>query len=365
MRFFVRVAACAFSADMLRAAALVCAVLFLSSEGRAQIGGRFAGQVLELPVGAKQAALGTYNITSPSQDVQMVFANPALLSEEMVGNASFNFGKYLGDIRQNTLGYAFNTPKYGRWALGVSYLNYGDFTETDASGNQTGKFSASDYVIQATHARTTGAFTMGGTLKFNGSSLAEQKASALAVDLGTVFKHPEQDFQIGLAIKNVGFQLKSFGDKKEPIPFDAQLGMSYKLEHMPLRFSVTAHHLNKFDIVYLDTAQSKTQNADGQAEAEKKSTADKIARHFVFGGEFLLSKNLHFRVGYNHLRRRELRLEDRSGGAGFSLGGAIQVKAFQFAFTKAFYHVAGSTTYITVAADMGRLFVKKEAEGAN
>ena len=90
------------------------------------------------------------------------------------------------------------------------------------------------------------------------------------------------------------------------------------------------------------------------------STTDKALRHFVIGGEFLLSKNFNVRVGYNHLRRRELRTETKAGGAGLSFGAMIRIKNFELNYTRAYYHVSGATNYFTVSTSLSR-WLKKDA----
>ncbi|RYZ51628.1 MAG: type IX secretion system protein PorQ [Sphingobacteriales bacterium] len=341
---------------------ILAAALVLSGlSASAQIGGKRTFSFLEMPVGAKMAAIGGVNVTSPGADMTMTFANPALLNDDMVGRAAFNHAWFLADVRQNVLGYTFDTDKFGPFAVGLHHINYGKMTETDATGAELGEFSASDYAFQVSHAQTTGVFTLGATAKLAVSSIAGQSSMAGLVDLGGSFKHPEHELQVGMVIKNIGYNFKTFdGGETQPMPFDVQLGISHKLEHMPLRFSLTAHRLYQFDIVYLDPNKKTNQlNADNTEEQEKKTFGDKALRHLVVGGEFLLSKNINFRVGYNHLRRRELRMEDQAGGAGFSFGGLIRIKSFEFAFTKAYYHVAGSTTFLAISANVGKKKVEE------
>src|SRR5690606_38326496 len=110
-----------------------------------------------------------------------------------------------------------------------------------------------DYAFGITKSTTIDNYTLGATAKVTVSDIAGYSSTALLADVGGVFKHPEQDLTIGLAFKNIGYQLSTHsGQDREPMPFDAQLGLSYKLEHMPLRFSTTVHHLHQWDIVYLD-----------------------------------------------------------------------------------------------------------------
>ncbi len=345
---------------------LLTALLFSSCvlPASAQIGGRRAFQFLDLPNHAKLAALGGVNVSSPSgYDPLMVQANPALLSAEMRGKLGFSYLNFASDIGQNSLQYAFGAGKLGTLSAGLTYLNYGSFDQTDDAGNPLGTFAAHDYALSLSGAHVQGPFTLGATVKLAGAAYAANKSSALVADLGALFKHPTREFTVGLAVKNIGAQLRPFdGADREPLPFDAQLGLSYKPEHMPLRFSLTAHRTYQFDIVYLDP------NAKGQLDENnneikpRKTIADKVARHFVGGAELLLGQNVNLRAGFNYLRRRELRLDNASGGAGFSFGAMVRISSFQLDFTRAWYSVAGGGTYLTVVSDLNRMFKKKSSD---
>lgn len=293
--------------------------------------------------------------------MNMVTANPALLSEEMDGQVSLSYVGYLADIKQSHAVYAFNSEKLGRWAASINYLNYGDFVQRDASGMELGTFNVNDYTLALTHAREMEAFTIGATAKVAVSSIAGNKAVGVLADAGAVFKHPEKDFTVGLAFKNVGYQVKTYdGGERQEMPWDAQLGLTYKPEHMPVRLSLTAHRLYQFDIVYLDPNAPAKLDENGNEVKEEKKLGDKIARHFVVGTEFVFSKNFQLRAGYNHLRRKELRLDNKAGGAGFSLGAMLRVRNFELNYGSAFFHPSGATHYITIATST-RAFLKKKS----
>ncbi|MBK0401985.1 type IX secretion system protein PorQ [Adhaeribacter sp. BT258] len=324
----------------------------------AQIGGQQSFGFLNLPGGAKTAGIGGVNVSSRSHDVTMLYANPALLNDETNYQLFFGHTDYLSDIRQNSLTFSFPNKQGNHWAAGIQYLNYGDFIQRDETGQEMGTFSVVDYTLNLTHARTIEHFTLGATAKMAFSRIAEYKSTAALVDLGGVFKHPEKDFTVGLALKNIGYQLKTYNGEREPMPFDAQIGMSYKLEHMPLKFSLTAHHLHKFDIVYLDTTATGKLDDKNQPIKPKKTFGDKLARHFVVGGEFMFSKNFNVRFGYNHLRRRELRTEVKAGGAGMSFGAMVRIRKFELDYSRAYYHVAGASNFFTVSTTLEGFFKK-------
>jgi len=336
-------------------------LISLSLAAQAQVGGQRAFTFLELPNNAKLAALGGVNVSAGAHDVNMVAANPALLNAEMDNQLSLSYIGYLADIKQSSAAYAFHSAKYGRWAASINYLNYGDFVQRDATGLELGTFHVNDYTLSLSHARQVEAFTMGATAKVAVSSMAGNQAVGVLADAGVAFKHPEKDLTVGLAFKNIGYQVKAYnGGERQPTPFDAQLGISYKPEHMPVRLSLTAHRLYQFDVVYLDPNTPGQLDENGNEIKEEKKLGDKIARHFVAGAEFVFSKNFQLRAGYNHLRRRELRLDTASGGAGFSLGAMLRVRAFELNYGSAFFHPSGATHYVTVSTST-QTFLKKKS----
>ncbi|MFN3403674.1 MAG: type IX secretion system protein PorQ [Cytophagaceae bacterium] len=325
----------------------------------AQIGGKHSFGFVDMPVNAKAGALGGVNVSVRDYDVNMFKQNPALINDSMQGQLSISYLPYFADINATSLATGFRAGKAGFFTAGLQYFNYGTMTETDATGNVLGSFSAKDYALMIGKSHTVEHFTIGASLKFVNSRIGSYNASAFLMDIGGLFVHPEQDFTIGLAVKNLGVTLNRFSpDSKVNLPFNVQLGTSFKPEHLPVRLSITAHHLHQWDIVYNDPNKRGKMDLDGNEIKEKTSTGDIILRHFIIGGEFILTKNFNIRASYNFLRRKELKLEERSGGAGISLGAMIRVKNFELAYTRAFYHVAGGSNHITVSTNLNRIIKK-------
>ena len=331
-------------------------VLFLYCHyAHAQVGGQRSFDFLNIPGDARTAALGGANVTLANGDVNGFAQNPALLDTTLHNHLSISYLNYLGGVDFSNLSYARTLEKYGSWGVNLKYIDYGSITGYDPSGFELGTFNSNEFVLAVSHARETGVFSLGGSLKFALSDIAGFKASALLLDIGGAFKHPEKDLTVGLVIRNLGVVLNDYDElSQSDLPFDAQLGISFKPTYMPFRFSATAYHLYQADIAFFDPRG----NINSQANDEP-GVADKIFRHMVFAAEFVPSKNFNIRVGYNHLMRRELRQEEVSGGAGFSFGLMFRVKAFEFAYSKALYHVAGSTNHLTVTSNFNSLIRKK------
>ena len=344
---------------------VLCFCLFIGlmtawSAAAQQLGGRTVFPFLDLPPSAQLAALGGMSVSARNDDPTMLFGNPALLNAEMDGRLALSYVAYLADIKQSTAAYVFNTQKAGRFGIGVTYLNYGQFESYDAAGNSLGTFGANEYTVGVSDAYTSGKFTFGVTTKLAVSSLDGSRSLAGVGDAGVVYKHPTADFTAGLAVKNAGYQLSPYpGTERGPLPLDVQIGATIKPEHMPLRLSLTVHHLQQWDIQYLDPNQ-RSPDASGMGKKPAKSFGDNLARHFTASAALVLSKNLNLRVGYNHLQRRELRLDNTSGSAGLSFGIMLKISSFQIDYTHATLQAAGSSEYFTLARNLDSLFKKKE-----
>ena len=325
------------------------------------LGGRNGFAFLRLPNHAQQAALGGINISLINKNVNLFTANPALLNAEMHQHASFSFVPYYTGVNHSTVTYAHNFEKKGRWGAALQYMDYGRFEETDATGAVLGSFQANDFMFSTTHARTIGAYSLGVSAKLAGSAIAEYTAYGLLFDIGGSFKHPEHNFSIGLLIKNAGFAFNTYTPGAAlTMPFDIQIGTSFKPKFMPLRFSFTAHHLHTFDITYDDPAFNTIIDQNGNQVVERVGFVDKLFRHFVFGSEILLSKAFQIQLGYNHLTRQEMKLESRMAGAGLSFGASLQIKAFQMAYSRAYHQAAGGVSYLTLISNIGAIIKKKE-----
>jgi hypothetical protein len=344
--------------------AILLSLLPLAS-AKAQLGGGASFEFLNMPLNARVAGLGGYNISLRDYDVNLVNLNPALLNPAMDGHLSVNWVPFYGGIQGTSLAYAHRFTNKGMWSSGFSYINYGAMEQTDATGQVLGTFRAASYQWSVSYAQMLDNFSLGATVRLAGSSIEAYNAHAALVDIGAAFIHPEKDFRVGLSIRNVGYAFDRFTPDINPaMPLDVALGASIKPEHMPFRFSLTARHLHRLDVVYLDPASGGALDASGNIVAPRKTLGDQIARRFVLGLEFLPSKNFQVRGGYNHLIRRELRHEPAPGAAGFSGGFMMRIKAFELAYTRAWYHVAGGTNYLTITSNLNSFFTRKESNSS-
>lgn len=326
----------------------------------AQLGGRASYQFLNVPVNTRISGLGGINISQPGIDINLMTQNPATLSDSLRNYLSINYLPYLADIKATMVNYAFNAGKTGTWGVGMRYFDYGTFSGADLAGNSTGDFKSKEYAFTVAKSHTINHFTLGASLNLAFSQIGTYNSAALLTDVGGIFRHPQRDWAVGLVIKNVGVPLKKYvpGEAVD-LPTDVQLGTSFKPEHMPVRMSLTAHHLHKWDIVYDNPNQKGKVDLNGNEIKEKVSFGSKLLTHFAVGAEFLMSRNFQLRAGYNFLRRKELKEESKSGGAGLSIGGMVRIKYFEFAYTRSFYYIGTGTNHFTLTTDFNRILKKK------
>lgn len=325
-------------------------LVFLCSYANAQVNGaQFAFEYLRLPNSPHVTALGGINVANPTPDISLALQNPALMRPALHNQASFNYNNFYSGISNTNVAYGYYAPKLNTaFALGVQYLNYGSFAQTDNVGNQTGTFKANDYAISlAASKQYKERWRYGATLKMAQSRLADVSAVAVLADVGVAYEDTANFLTLGMVAKNMGFTAKQYTPGKfnnEPLPFDLQLGISKRFKHLPLRLFTTIHHLYEWDVRYDNPEDKKNTAVFGSADTStsKNNFADKLFRHFVFGGEITLGKRVGITVAYNHMRRKEMALDDKKGGAGYSFGASIYLNKFQVHYARSFYSIAGA-----------------------
>ncbi|MEZ4827446.1 MAG: type IX secretion system protein PorQ [Bacteroidia bacterium] len=324
---------------------LFFALLSVSTSLNAQIGGRHVYDFMNLSPSARLVSLGGVNVSTIDDDINLATQNPALLTDSMHQIASLSFSNYLAGIRYGYAGYSRTWDGIGSFHTGIHYVNSGEMQGADIFGNLTQTFYANELVWYLGYSREWKQFRYGANLKFISSTLGPGFTSTgLALDLGGSYMGKEKLFSAGVVLRNMGAQLSTYTATggREPLPFEIIVGASNKLRYMPLRFSVTLTNMEHPNLIFNDPNRQPEFDLGGNEIKPPNQTADRIFRHFVFGTEFLLGKALRLRAGYNHLRRQELRSENRGGFTGFSLGAGIRAKKFALDYGYTSYGVSNS-----------------------
>lgn len=112
----------------------------------------------------------------------------------------------------------------------------GDFTAKDISVNGFFSYDLSE--------RWRG----GASLKFLYSGIGDYTSIGMVVDAGLSYYDSEKGFSFGFAFKNIGAQLKAYEDERQKMPWDIQLGITKQMAHAPIRLSLTAQYLTKWNV---------------------------------------------------------------------------------------------------------------------
>ncbi len=277
------------------AAILVLLIVFSSNSTFSQSNTTY--NFLKLDVSARAAALGG-SFISGANDVNTIFYNPAALSTLTEKQAAIGFFKYLLDINSGNIAYSQKIKDAGYLGAGIRYMNYGSFEGYDEQSVNSGTFGANELALSLGYSNMyKNNFHYGVNLKFIYSNIDVYTSTALAADLGLLYVIPETNWNFALSLLNAGFQISEYVSTQEDLPLDLSIGFSKKLEHLPLR-------------VYFEFAD---------LTAEVDNFGDRL-KNLSVGGEFDLSDNVKFRIGYNNAQRQNLETGSSLGIAGFSTG---------------------------------------------
>ena len=318
----------------------------------AQLGGESAFRILDIPNSARAAALGGNYIAVVDNDINLGIFNPALLNPDMGRQLALSYLPYIDGINIGYAGYAHHFDSLGATFAGsVQYVDYGTFTRTDEIGNELGQFKAGEYVVQVGGGiPLDSVFRIGANVKFISSNLDTWNSTAWAVDIGGVFHKASKGITVAAMVRNVGRQASTFTATRENLPWQFQVGTTYKFKHAPFRLGLMLEQLQRWDLTYEDpNAQVQIDPTTGELIEDKVTFFDKAILHVVPSVEVLLSQNFMLRVGYNVRRRHELVLPDKPAATGLCFGLGLRVSRFHISYGYSQLHLAGISNTFTIA----------------
>lgn len=254
---------------------------------------------------------------------QSVNASGALYNPAILAHAprvyQINYTDFVTDIYATGGTIILNTPKAGKIALIGHYLNYGSFTERDAEGTDLGTFTVGDYHGRLAYGTTiTEKLSLGVSLGYSQSQLADYTARALLATAGLQYYHPSSTLAIGISYHNFGKLLSSYSGYREEIPSMFLLGVSKKLAHLPMILSV--------DLM----------------PAYQEEYIGKI------GGEFFIGDNLFLRWGTS-TRRFQIRAQETLLNFFAASSAGIGLRSNRFRFDIAFVGLGDAGTISSVS----------------
>jgi hypothetical protein len=268
------------------------------------------------------------SFVSMTDDPNVLFYNPGALPTLSKPAGSLSFLKHLLDVNAGSIAYARAVEGIGTVGGGIIFFDYGTFTETDASMNTVGEFSARDLALVAgIGTELDENVLVGVNVKGIYSSIADYRSAAVAFDVGLLYYIPEELISIGVSVLNVGRQLNAYGEVRESLPLDVKIGITKRPEHLPAYLNLDFHKLN-----------------------ESQSNILQRFSSFTLGAEFLMSESVRLRVGYSNEKRKELKIGTGPGLAGFSIGGGIVFQDYLIDYAFNSYGKIGGLHRISVTS---------------
>ena len=283
---------------------------------------------LRLPVSAHAAALGGSGITLIEDDATLIFHNPSLINTISDRTLNLNFMTYMEGATTASASFIRAAGERGTWGITGQFMSYGTMKETNASGQQTGEFSAKDIALGGSFAYSLSEkFTGGITAKFIASYIGQYNSLGACVDLGINYYNSQGELSVSAVARNLGGQLSAYEDDFERMPLDLQLGVTKRLLGSPLRLSASLVRLNDWQYG--------------------------LGKHIVIGADLILSPQFYIAAGYNAMRASEMKIAEDDGssahGAGLSIGAGLQLERLKLHVAYAKYHVSTASLLVNLA----------------
>jgi hypothetical protein len=327
---------------------LIVVFCFTFSPVKSQTKARTTYNFLNFLPSARLGATNGTSIAIRDYESTLAYQNPSLLNTEMSGQVSLNYVNYISDANYGVIGYVAKERKQGIFSASLTYLNYGNFTQTDETSSITGKFSASDYCLSLGWGKQLNeVISVGGNFKTIYSAYETYRSFGLAIDIAGHYQHPGKLFSATVLARNIGAQLKSYSSTRDNLPLQTQAAIAYKLEHVPLRFLVMYDNIHNWKLVQADSTKS-FDPISGQEIISKSGFGKNLSRHFSLGAEFLISKYFNLRFGYQVRKQQELKMEDKAGLIGFSAGVGFKLSKFIFSYGWGKYHFFGNSNHLSL-----------------
>lgn len=337
---------------------ILFAFLLLPILVTAQVGGRNAFPFLDLNFNARQASLGGSLLSVKDNDVNIGVLNPAALNEEMHKRVSFSHAFHAGKINYGQFSYVHALNEKNFISGFIQYMGYGNMERRATNGELLGEFAPFEYALGAGYGRKINeVLSVGANLRLIGSHIDTYSSYGASLDLAGMYYSKNKTFGVTAMVRHAGVQFNSYVTDRDPLPTNFQIGLGYKLPHAPFRFSILMHHLNKWDLTYVDPGATSTYDPLTGEWVEPKLPGffEKLANHFTYQIEVNAGKMVHLRAAFDYYRRQSMKLESRPGAAGFSFGVGLHFKRFALDYGLALYSRAGMNNVLTFSMNLQKV----------
>tara|TARA_A100001011_G_scaffold93500_1_gene98375 strand:+ start:5807 stop:6703 length:897 start_codon:yes stop_codon:yes gene_type:complete len=223
-----------------------------------------AFQSIQIIYDSKSLGLSGVGISNSRSD-ESEFQNPSLLSSNNK-KLKLSFIQYPANINSHFFNY---TMKFKNLYFSGHYkgINFGNFQRYDKDGIGLGEFSARDNSFGISVANSLSENSdLGISLSLFQSRIDNLSSILGLITIGGNVNFPSSKFSIGGVVRNIGLVFDHYTTHEEIIPSSAGIGLSKKLEYLPLT-------------IYSDILWWESRTI------------------LKFGGEFLINKNFQLQIG--------------------------------------------------------------------
>ncbi|MFC1501228.1 PorV/PorQ family protein [Elusimicrobiota bacterium] len=289
-------------------------IVFSCSLYSSKIGTKGA-EFLKIGMGARAIGQGGA-FTALSDDASAIFWNPGGLCQVKQNEAIFSHNRWFEDMYLGSIGFVFPFSKKHSIGLGGIYLTIPKITGYDMYDYQIGNIEANDTAILGSYCYgITKNLSAGINIKYINQTLADASASALAIDIGQIYRPAGGKLSLGYTVENVGTETK-FETEKNSLPTNIKVGAAFKFFRDVFTTAVDIGFPNDEDM-YMNA-----------------------------GVEYWLMKTLALRGGYSS--RADV-------GDGVSMGLGFKIDALQLDYAMSNYGIFDYTHQISLIIRFGKL----------
>jgi hypothetical protein len=179
--------------------------------------GTAGAQELLLPVGARGIALQGANIATIT-GTEAIYWNPAGLAASEKSEAMFSYMNWIADINLTYLAVGAKVGNAGSFGITFRTLDIGDIpvTTIDRPDGTGEMYSPTFLVVGGTYSRRmTDRINFGFSANFISERVQQMRASGMSFDFGVQYRDLLPGFHFGVALKNLGPDMKFSGNDVE------------------------------------------------------------------------------------------------------------------------------------------------------